>query len=68
MTSRLFDSLGLLSDFLTWQHRFASVEGFLHDLEGYVWMQLAAKGGGVGAIVKIGSIGKKFLPGPKSRF
>ncbi len=55
MTSRLFDSLGVISDFLTWQHRFAGIEGFLHDLEGYILMQLAAKGGGVGAIVEVGS-------------
>jgi predicted O-methyltransferase YrrM len=55
MTFGLFDSLGTINDFLTWQHRFAGVEGFLHDLEGYVLMQLAAKGGGVGAIVEIGS-------------
>ena len=55
MTPHLLDSLGVLADFLTWQGRFAGVEGFLHDLEGYILMQLAAKGGGIGAIVEIGS-------------
>lgn len=55
MTPQLFDSLSVLADFVTWQQRFAGIEGFLHDLEGYILMQLAAKGGGVGAIVEIGS-------------
>src|SRR5262245_22680413 len=55
MAPQLFDSLSVLADFLTWQQRFAGIEGFLHDLEGYMLMQLAAKGGGVGAIVEIGS-------------
>lgn len=55
MTPQLFDSLAVLADFVTWQERLAGIEGFLHDLEGYVLLQLAAKGGGVGAIVEIGS-------------
>ena len=55
MVAHLFDSLPVLVDFLTWQQRIAGIEGFLHDLEGYILMQLAARGGGVGAIVEIGS-------------
>jgi predicted O-methyltransferase YrrM len=42
-------------DFLTWQHRFREVPGYLHDLEGHALMLLAGGGGGVGAIVEIGS-------------
>src|SRR5262245_23879896 len=55
MTAQLFDSFSVLADFINWQQSFAGVEGFLHDLEGYILLQLAAKGGGVGAIVEIGS-------------
>jgi predicted O-methyltransferase YrrM len=52
---RLFDGLGAIADFLRWQQRLAGVEGFLADLEGYALLQLAASGGGVGAVVEIGS-------------
>ncbi len=55
MIPGFFDSLTVLSDFAAWQRRFSEVEGFLHDLEGYILLQLAAKGGGVGAVVEIGS-------------
>jgi predicted O-methyltransferase YrrM len=55
MFPRLFHALSAIDDFLTWQRRFADVEGYLHDLEGYTLLQIAATGGGVGAIVEIGS-------------
>lgn len=55
MVPRLFDTLSTIADFLKWQARFADVGGFLHNLEGYTLLQLAATGGGVGAIVEIGS-------------
>ena|SRR5437763_33087 len=55
MVPRLLDALSTVADFLKWQRRFADVGGFLHDLEGYTLLQLAATGGGVGAVVEIGS-------------
>lgn len=48
-------ALNAISEFLVWQRRFQSIEGFLHDLEGFALLQWAAHGGGVGAIVEIGS-------------
>ncbi|MBM3978900.1 MAG: class I SAM-dependent methyltransferase [Planctomycetes bacterium] len=55
MNPSLEYALRSIADFLTWQHRFRDVEGFLHDLEGYTLLQLAATGGGTGAVVEIGS-------------
>jgi predicted O-methyltransferase YrrM len=55
MVPRLNHNLAIVSDFLHWQRRFADVEGYLYDLEGYTLLQLAATGGGAGAIVEIGS-------------
>jgi predicted O-methyltransferase YrrM len=55
MSPHFLDSLEVIADFLSWQHHFRDIEGFLHDLEGYILMQLAAKGGGIGAIVEVGS-------------
>lgn len=55
MNPRLLETLSTVADFLKWQHRFAGIEGFLTDLEGYTLLQLAAHGGGLGAIVEIGS-------------
>ncbi len=55
MFPRLFQDLSAINDFLNWQRRFADIEGWLHDLEGYTLLQLAATGGGVGAVVEIGS-------------
>ena len=51
----LANPLQTIADFLGWQRRFRGVEGFLHDLEGYTLLQLAAGGSGMGAIVEIGS-------------
>jgi predicted O-methyltransferase YrrM len=48
-------TLSTIADFLHWQRRFAGIEGYLHDLEGYTLLQLAAGGGGIGAVVEIGS-------------
>jgi predicted O-methyltransferase YrrM len=55
MVPPLENVLRTIADFLSWQKRFCAVEGFLHDLEGYTLLQLAAIGGGVGAVVEIGS-------------
>jgi|AGTN01.1.fsa_nt_gi hypothetical protein len=55
MSANLFSFLDNVGDFVSWQYRFASIEGFLHDLEGYTLLQLAARGSGTGAIVEIGS-------------
>jgi predicted O-methyltransferase YrrM len=55
MILRCLDSLVAIADFLSWQKRFANIEGFLEDLEGCALMHLAAGGGGTGAIVEIGS-------------
>jgi predicted O-methyltransferase YrrM len=55
MSMNLFSFLESVGDYVTWQNRFAAVEGFLHDLEGYTLLQLAARGSGLGAIVEIGS-------------
>jgi hypothetical protein len=46
MTPQLFDSLGVIADYVNWQQRLSGIEGFLYDLEGYILMQLAAKGAG----------------------
>jgi predicted O-methyltransferase YrrM len=48
-------ALSRITDFLKAQQRFAKVEGFLTELEGYTLMELAAHGEGMGAIVEIGS-------------
>jgi predicted O-methyltransferase YrrM len=55
MSPNLFTFLESVGDYVTWQNRFAEVEGFLHDLEGYTLLQLAARGSGLGAIVELGS-------------
>jgi predicted O-methyltransferase YrrM len=55
MVPPLVNTLQTIADFLNWQDRFRNIEGFLHDLEGYTLLQLAAIGGGVGAVVEIGS-------------
>jgi predicted O-methyltransferase YrrM len=55
MNPFLVNALQAVADFLNWQDRFRKVEGFLHPLEGYTLLQLAATGPGVGAIVEIGS-------------
>ena len=55
MIPHVLASLRTVADFLYWQQRFAGVRGFLHELEGYMLLQLAAHGGGTGAIVEIGS-------------
>jgi len=55
MAPRLLETLETIADFLKWQQAFARIQGFLTDLEGYRLMQLAANGGGLGAIVEIGS-------------
>jgi predicted O-methyltransferase YrrM len=55
MVPVLDSSLRAITDFLNWQQRFRGIEGFLHDLEGYALLQLAAIGGGMGAVVEIGS-------------
>ena len=55
MIPGLPNTLSAIADFLECQQRFAAVEGFLADLEGYTLMQLAAGGPGLGAIVEIGS-------------
>ena len=54
MIPGLPNTLSAIADFLECQQRFAGVEGFLADLEGYTLMQLAAGGPGLGAIVEIG--------------
>ena len=48
-------TLSAIADFLECQQRFAALEGFLADLEGYALLQLAAGGPGTRAIVEIGS-------------
>jgi hypothetical protein len=55
MSTNVISFLDSVGDFVNWQYRFARIEGFLHDLEGYTLMQLAARGGGVAAIVETGS-------------
>lgn len=55
MGSTLELALRTVADFLNWQGRFRDIDGFLHDLEGYALLQLAATGPGAGAIVEIGS-------------
>ena len=55
MVPSLANALQVVADFLSWQDRFRGLEGFLHDLEGYTLLQLAATGGGVGAVVEVGS-------------
>src|SRR5262245_32629787 len=51
----LLGRLGEVADYLHWQARFAGIEGFLTDLEGYALLLLAAQGPGLGQIVEIGS-------------
>lgn len=48
-------ALDIASDFLHWQRRLHGIEGYLHDLEGYALLRLAATGPAAGAIVEIGS-------------
>ena len=55
MLPHVHHSLTVAVDFAEWQRRFADVQGFLFDLEGYTLLQLAAHGEGDGAIVEIGS-------------
>ena len=44
-----------VSEFLGLARRFASIEGWISDIEGYVLYRLARDGEGEGAIVEIGS-------------
>ncbi|MDX1374315.1 MAG: class I SAM-dependent methyltransferase [Burkholderiales bacterium] len=44
-----------VSEFLGLARRFASIEGWISDIEGYVLYRLARDGEGAGAIVEIGS-------------
>jgi tetratricopeptide (TPR) repeat protein len=55
MIPRFLNTLSTIAEFLECQRRFAGVEGFLADLEGYTLLHLAADGPGLGAIVEIGS-------------
>ena len=55
MPPHLHMALTWITDFQRSQQRFAQIDGFLYDLEGYTLMELAAHGEGVGAIVEIGS-------------
>jgi hypothetical protein len=55
MAPSFVNDIRTIADFLKVQSAFRDIEGFLHDLEGYALLQLAALGGGIGAIVEIGS-------------
>lgn len=51
----LIHRLRVIADFLEASESFGKIEGYLHPLEGYTLMKLAAEGPGSGAIVEIGS-------------
>ncbi|MBI3462517.1 MAG: class I SAM-dependent methyltransferase [Planctomycetes bacterium] len=51
LLSRVWD----IAEFHALQKKFASIQGWLDDVEGYALLLLAAEGPGVGAIVEIGS-------------
>ena len=51
-----FDQIATIANFVEWQAKFASIPGFLTDLEGYALAILAAQGPGIGHIVEIGSL------------
>lgn len=51
----MLSHLQAVAEFATWQQRVASIEGWLHDLEGYCLFHLAGHGPGLGEIVEIGS-------------
>ena len=47
--------LWLVSHYADLVNRFAAIDGYLENVEGYALMELAAEGPGVGAIVELGS-------------
>lgn len=55
MQPGLFDAVHAAADFQRWERRFADIDGFLSDVEGYALLRMAALGGGCGAIVEVGS-------------
>jgi predicted O-methyltransferase YrrM len=55
MRPRYLESLQTIADYLALQQRFATIGGYLMDAEGYALAQIAAYGGGTGAIVELGS-------------
>lgn len=52
-SGRLFD--GFDEDYFDCREKFADIQGFLHNMEGYILMSLSAKGPETGAVVEIGS-------------
>lgn len=55
MLDSVLSRLGVAADYAAVADRLASVEGFLHPLEGYALLLLAEHGPGAGAVVEIGS-------------
>jgi predicted O-methyltransferase YrrM len=53
--AQALQALTNIRDFVTLQHRFEKVRGYLHPLEGYALMLLAAYGEGEGGVVEVGS-------------
>ena len=55
MIDRVQGRLAVAADFAAVTEKFRGIEGFLHPLEGYALMLLAAHGPGAGEVVEIGS-------------
>ncbi len=51
----VLQALGSVRDFITLQQRYESVRGYLHPIEGFALLLLAAHGEGEGGVVEIGS-------------
>jgi predicted O-methyltransferase YrrM len=55
MRAKLIHEMNTVIELSNLSKQLAPIDGFLHELEGYALLRLAASGPGVGAIVEIGS-------------